>query len=63
MFMKGIQNVRGWKYTQVNMTSQEEEEAEDNIHKLLDLCRRCRMPGHFCNVCRSRFNRCGALCA
>ena len=63
MFMKGIQNVRGWKYTQVNMTSQEEEEAEDNIRELFDLCRRCGMPGHFRNVCRSRFDRRGALCA
>ena len=63
MFMKGIQNVRGWKYTQVNMTSEEEQEAENNIRELFDLCRRCGMPGHFRNVCRSRFDRRGALCA
>ena len=63
MFLRGIPLVRGWKYTRVAMSPAEEQEAEDNIRELFNLCRRCGHPGHFVGQCRAGFDRLGRPCA
>lgn len=63
MFLRGIPLVRGWKYTRVCMSEQEQQDAEDNIRELFDLCRRCGHPGHFITRCRASFDRNGRPCS
>lgn len=62
MFLRGIQLVRGWKYTRVYMPEEEQEDAEENIRELYDLCRRCGHPGHFVGQCTAHFDRLGKPC-
>jgi predicted GIY-YIG superfamily endonuclease len=59
MFLRGVAMVRGWKYTRVEMSNEEEQDAEANIRELFDLCRRCGLPGHFVGQCRSGLDRFG----
>ncbi len=59
MFLRGVGMVRGWKYTRVEMSAEEEQDAEANIRELFDLCRRCGLQGHFVGQCRSGFDRFG----
>jgi predicted GIY-YIG superfamily endonuclease len=62
MFLRGIQLVRGWKYVQVKMSPKDEQDAEENIRELFDLCRRCGHPGHFITQCKATFDRLGRPC-
>ena len=62
MFLRGIQLVRGWRYTKVHMPDSEVEDAEQNIRELFDLCRRCGHPGHFITNCKANFDRLGRAC-
>jgi predicted GIY-YIG superfamily endonuclease len=59
MFLRGIRNVRGWRYTCVEMSDEMFEDAERNIRELFDLCRRCGGGGHFMTACRFQFDRLG----
>jgi hypothetical protein len=59
MFLRGIRNVRGWRYTCVEMTDEMFEDAERNIRELFDLCRRCGGANHFVTACRFEFDRLG----
>jgi hypothetical protein len=62
MFLRGIQLVRGWKYTQVQMPEEDVEDAEQNNRELFDLCRRCGHPGHFITHCNPNFDGMGRAC-
>ena len=62
MFLRGIQFVRGWKYVQVQMSPKDENDAEENIRELFDLCRRCGHPGHFVTYCKATYDRRGQAC-
>lgn len=62
MFLRGIGNVRGWRYVRVDMPDEEMEDAEGNIRELFDLCRRCGHPGHFVSQCKANFDRLGRPC-
>ena len=62
MFLRGIQVVRGWKYTRIDLSPEEVDEAEANIRELYDLCRRCGHPGHFMGRCINTFDRLGRPC-
>ncbi len=59
MHLRGIDFVRGWKYTRVVMSEDEQQEAEENIRELFDLCRRCGCPGHFVSQCKATKDRLG----
>lgn len=59
MFLRGVSNVRGWRYTQVHLSREDEKDAEANIRELFDLCRRCGHPGHFISSCRYAYDRQG----
>lgn len=59
MFLRGIQKVRGWKYTRVNMTTQEFDDAEANIREMFNLCRRCGNGAHFMSSCTFTYDRLG----
>lgn len=59
MFMRGIRNVRGWRYTCVELSDEMFEDAERNIRELFDLCRRCGGGNHFMTSCRFEFDRLG----
>lgn len=62
MYLRGIPLVRGWKFTQINMTATDFDEAEANIRELYDLCRRCGRSGHFMTHCTSIVDRWGRAC-
>jgi len=59
MFLRGIRNVRGWRYTCVELSDEMFEDAERNIRELFDLCRRCGGANHFMGSCRFEFDRLG----
>ena len=59
MFLRGIRNVRGWRYTCVELSDEMFEDAERNIRELFDLCRRCGGGNHFMGGCRFEFDRLG----
>lgn len=59
MFMRGARNVRGWRYTCVELSDEMLEDAERNIRELFDLCRRCGGGNHFMTACRFEFDRLG----
>jgi predicted GIY-YIG superfamily endonuclease len=59
MFLRGIRNVRGWRYTCVELSDEMFEDAERNIRELFDLCRRCGGANHFMGGCRFEFDRLG----
>lgn len=59
MFLRGIHNVRGWRYTTVELSDAMVEDAECNIRELFDLCRRCGGGNHFMGSCRFEFDRLG----
>ena len=59
MFRRGVDKVRGWRYTQVELPAAELEDAERNIRELFDLCRRCGHGGHFVGRCKRAFDRLG----
>lgn len=62
MFLRGIQYVRGWKYTRVQISPEEIQDAEENIREIFNLCRRCGRSGHFITHCRSSLDRLGRPC-
>jgi predicted GIY-YIG superfamily endonuclease len=62
MFLRGINFVRGWRYVRVYMHESEQQDAEENIRELFDLCRRCGHPGHFVTHCKANFDRLGNPC-
>jgi predicted GIY-YIG superfamily endonuclease len=62
MFLRGIQLVRGWKYTRVCMPPEEIQDAEENIREIFNLCRRCGHAGHFITQCRASLDRLGRPC-
>lgn len=60
MYVRGVDNVRGWKYTQIDLSPADKKEAEMNIREMFDLCRRCGRHGHFIKNCKfttDRFNK------
>jgi len=59
MYLRGIDNVRGWRYTQIHMTPEQVQDAEGNIREMFDLCRKCGMPGHFVLRCKNKVDRLG----
>jgi hypothetical protein len=59
MFLRGIHNVRGWRYVQVALPDREFDDAEANIRELFDLCRRCGNGDHFIGRCSVVFDRLG----
>ena len=62
MFLRDIHLVRGWRYVQVQLSEKDQQDAEENIRELFDLCRRCGHPGHFVTQCRANFDRRGRPC-
>jgi predicted GIY-YIG superfamily endonuclease len=61
MDLRGILFVRGWKFTQLEMSEQDYKEAESNIRELFNLCRRCGAKGHFISQCKCTRDRFGDL--
>ncbi len=59
MYQRGIDNVRGWRYTLLNMSKEDKKDAERNIREVLDLCRKCGYPGHFIKHCTLQYDRHG----
>lgn len=61
MYLRGTNLVRGWKYTRVELSDEDRDDAEANIRELFDLCRKCGHPGHFMGACRQNYDRNGRL--
>jgi predicted GIY-YIG superfamily endonuclease len=51
MFRRGINAVRGWKYTLKTMTLEQKLSAFDDVCERYDLCRRCGRGDHFVREC------------
>ncbi len=52
---RGVQRVRGWKYTRSRALNQAVlDDIESNIQELFDLCRLCSKAGHFITQCREK---------
>ena len=59
MFLRGINNVRGWRYCTLELSRRDQEDAEANIRELYDLCRRCGNASHLMRQCKFKFDRLG----
>jgi len=51
MRARGIDLVRGWRYTSPTLSAEQSADAEANMRELFDLCRRCGRGGHFAASC------------
>ena len=54
MWIYGIQRVRGWKYTQLNLTISDQSQVIMQLCERKDLCRSCGNFGHGISQCSSR---------
>jgi predicted GIY-YIG superfamily endonuclease len=54
MWIYGIQRVRGWKYTQLNLTTSDQSQVIMQLCERKDLCRCCGNFGHGISHCSSR---------
>ncbi len=54
MYKHGIERVRGWMYTNPEMTEAQREHAFSQICEKHDLCRKCGNAGHFAAECGCR---------
>ena len=54
MYRFGIDNVRGWMFTDPELSDDEYEAAFNQICEKFDLCRRCGRNSHFRNNCFAR---------
>ena len=54
MWIYGIQRVRGWKYTQLNLTVSDQTQVIMQLCERKDLCRSCGNFGHGISQCSSR---------
>jgi predicted GIY-YIG superfamily endonuclease len=59
MYKLGIDNVRGWRYTQLVLSKEDRKDAERNMREVLDLCRKCGQKGHFIKCCTAKVDRHG----
>ena len=59
MFLRGVNNVRGWRYSTVALSADDLNDAEKNIRELFNLCRRCGNAAHFMTGCKYEFDRLG----
>jgi len=51
MRIHGIENVRGWMFTTVNLSTEHKKDAFKQICEKFDLCRHCGRSSHFVNDC------------
>ena len=54
MHARGLDFVRGWRYTAPTLSAAQRLDAETNIRELFDLCRSCGGAGHFAASCPLR---------
>ena len=54
MWIYGIQRVRGWKYTQLNLTVSDQSQVILQLCERKDLCRSCGNFGHGISYCSSK---------
>lgn len=52
MSIHGVSQVRGWMFTTVELSEQQQQQAFSQMCERFDLCRKCGVAGHF-------FDRCG----
>jgi hypothetical protein len=53
MYEYGIQQVRGWMFTNPHLSHNDEESAFRQVCEKFDLCRRCGGASHFANECHA----------
>ena len=51
MRIHGIENVRGWMFTTVNLSTEHKKDVFKQICEKFDLCRNCGRSSHFVNEC------------
>ena len=54
MYKHGVGNVRGWMFTSVELSKEQEEQAFGQICEKYDLCRQCGRNSHFADKCFAR---------
>ena len=55
MYTMGINNVRGWRFVQRELTDQQKEEIVGSICARNKLCNRCGFGSHMISSCRARY--------
>ena len=54
MYKYGVGNVRGWMFTSINLSKEQQEQAFGQICEKYDLCRKCGRNSHFVDKCFAR---------
>jgi predicted GIY-YIG superfamily endonuclease len=54
MYKHGVTNVRGWMFTNLKLSVEQEEQAFGQICEKYDLCRQCGRNTHFADKCFAR---------
>ena len=54
MLRYGIEKVRGWRFTRVELTATDVEDIEKDLTERNRLCRRCGRSGHLVGECFAR---------
>ena len=54
MYKHGVANVRGWMFTSIRLSAEQEEQAFGQICEKYDLCRQCGRDTHFADKCFAR---------
>lgn len=54
MYKHGVDKVRGWMFTSVGLSAEQEEQAFAQICEKYDLCRQCGRNSHFADKCFAR---------
>ena len=54
MLRYGIEKVRGWRFTRVELTATDVEDIEKDLAERNRLCRRCGRSGHLVGECFAR---------
>lgn len=51
MSLRGVDNVRGWKYCRKTLSREDRNDIDTNMRELYDLCRICGKAKHFARQC------------
>ena len=51
MMERGVNNVRGWRFTRLQLSEEDFDDIDKEIKEILNLCRKCGRDDHFVSQC------------